>query len=141
DRFLAAILDSPITINPPNTIIDLYTRTQRQCTHRSLRLVISYHLAQIQICKDIAVVHDERTVNMGRSLPQRGRCSHSRRDVVADIHAKLGTIIKMISENLRVSIRQEHNDVLDTVLGKIAHHVVDEWLSSDRYHPLRDIAC
>src|SRR5437016_13958942 len=77
---------------------------------------------------------------MGRSLPQRGRCSHSRRDIVADIHAKLGTIIKMISENLGVSIRQEHNDLLDTMLRKIAHHVVDEALSSDRDHPLGAVA-
>ena len=46
----------------------------------------------------------------------------------------------MISENLRVSIRQEHDDILDTVLRKIAYHIVDERLSSDRYHSLRDIA-
>src|SRR2546427_5052048 len=77
---------------------------------------------------------------MGGSLPQRGRCSHSRCDVVADIHAKLGTIIKMISENLRVSIRQEHDDVLDTMLRKIANHIVDERLSPDRDHPFWNVA-
>src|SRR5438445_10164984 len=46
----------------------------------------------------------------------------------------------MISENLRVSIRQEHNDVLDTMLRKVAYHIVDEGLSPDRYHPLWDVA-
>src|SRR3989442_14072309 len=46
----------------------------------------------------------------------------------------------MISENLGISIRQQHDDVLDTVLGKVAHHIIDERLSPDRDHSFGDVA-
>src|SRR3989442_15738075 len=46
----------------------------------------------------------------------------------------------MVSEDFGVSIRQQHDDVLDTVLGKVAHHIIDERLSPDRDHSLGDVA-
>jgi len=46
----------------------------------------------------------------------------------------------VVSEDFRVRIRQEHDDVLDAVLGKVAHNIIDKRLAPDRNHPLRNIA-
>src|SRR5216117_1562558 len=101
-RLLSKILDPPVSVDLPNPVVDLDAGAQGDGADRSTRLVEPYHLGQVHVRQNIAIIHDERPIHVVSGLFQRHSCSEAGRNIVADAHPKLRTIFEVVSENLRV---------------------------------------